>query len=178
MNVLVGYSSAHGSTEGVASAIAVRLRLECQDVSLRSIDEVDSLDGVDAVVLGSAIHNRAWLPPAIAFVEEHTPELSDRPLWLFSVSSVGDTSSVFGPRVARKMLQMRPEPAIVSSWRTRLHVRDHRNFAGVVQRSDWGLVGAIFIRVLGGKYGDHRDWWDIDLWADTIATFLGHATNT
>lgn len=172
MHVLVAHASAYGSTKGVAIALADRLRGAGHIVDLEPMDEVDTLMEVDAVVLGSAIHSGAWLPPAAAFVEEHGDELSQRPLWLFSVSSVGDTSSVFGRRVADAMRRMRSEPEQVTKWRTRLSVRGHRNFAGVVERSHWGLVGTVFVRVLGGTYGDHRDWHDIDRWAGEIATEL------
>lgn len=55
----------------------------------------------DAAVLGSAIHNQVWLPEAATFVMSHVRELAIRPVWLFSVGSVGDTSSFFGPRVER-----------------------------------------------------------------------------
>jgi menaquinone-dependent protoporphyrinogen oxidase len=172
MRVLVAFASAHGSTEGIAAAIAERLREAGQVVELCPIDEVRSVAGLDGIVLGSAIHSGAWLPPAAAFVEEHAEQLSAQPLWLFSVSSVGDTSSVFGRRVANVMRRARSEPAQVSAWRTRLDVRGHRNFAGVVERSHWGLGGTVFVRALGGTYGDHRDWSDVNRWAAQIATEL------
>jgi len=172
MHVLVAHASAHGSTEGIASAIADRLRTAGHVVDLCPIDEVGSLTGTEAVVLGSAIHSGAWLPPAADFVEAHTAELSRLAVWLFSVSSVGDTSSVFGRRVTARMRRMRSEPAQITQWRPRLSVRGHRNFAGVVEQSHWGLTGTLFVRALGGSFGDHRDWDDVVLWADEIGAAL------
>jgi menaquinone-dependent protoporphyrinogen oxidase len=172
MNVLVAYASAYGSTKGIAIALAEVLRDEGLVVDLRPMDEVSSLAEFGAVVLGSAIHGGTWLPPAAAFIEEHADELAQRPVWLFSVSSVGDTSSVFGRRVADAMRRMRSEPAQITKWRTQWSMRGHRNFAGVVERSHWGLVGTVFIRALGGTYGDHRDWRDIRRWAGEIASAL------
>lgn len=176
MRVLVGHASAHGSTAGIATAIAERLRGSGLTVELRPIEEVDDVTGFDAVVLGSAIHSGAWLPPAAAFVERHGDELSGRPWWLFSVSSVGDTSSVFGRRVTDRMRRMRREPDEVARWRARWDVRGHRNFAGVVERSHWGRLGTLFVVVLRGTFGDHRDWDDVDRWADLIADDLAPPT--
>lgn len=172
MHLLVAYASVHGSTREIASAIAGRLRSAGHVVDLQPVDEIDALVGVDGVVLGSAIHNRAWLPPAVTFVEAHVAELSERPVWLFSVSSVGDTTSVFGQRIAHVMRRTHSEPSQVRVWRGRLPVRGHRNFAGVIERSHWGLAGNVFLRAFGGTYGDHRDWQDIDRWADQIAAEL------
>lgn len=41
-------------------------------------------DGVDAVVIGSAICYGKWLRPALRFLHEHEAELAARPVWLFS----------------------------------------------------------------------------------------------
>jgi menaquinone-dependent protoporphyrinogen IX oxidase len=56
-----------------------------------------ALESYDAVAIGSAIHNQTWLAPAAAFVRNRATILSKRPAWLFSVTSIGETSSFFGP---------------------------------------------------------------------------------
>lgn len=172
MKVLVGYASAYGSTKGVAQHIGERLADAGLEVEVRAVDEVDSVGPSDAVVLGSAIHSGAWLPPAAAFVRTHGGELADRPLWLFSVGSVGETTSVFGERVSRLMRRMRREPAEIDRYRSTLNPRGHHSFAGVVERGHWGRVGDVFLWLFRGRYGDHRDWADIDAWADGIAQDL------
>jgi menaquinone-dependent protoporphyrinogen oxidase len=50
--------------------------------------------------------------------------------------------------------------------------RDHRSFAGAIERSHWPLTGHLFLRALGGRYGDHRNWDAIEQWADEIARSL------
>jgi menaquinone-dependent protoporphyrinogen oxidase len=55
MTVLVAYASKHGSTEGIAHAIADRLRELGEPVEVGSVDEVGDLEGFRAVVLGSAV---------------------------------------------------------------------------------------------------------------------------
>jgi flavodoxin len=98
MRVLVGYASAHNSTKGIANEIRDRLMNAGLGADVRSIDEIDTLETYDAVVLGSAIHNQAWLPQAAAFAKAHADDLARRPVWLFSVSSVGETSSFLGSK--------------------------------------------------------------------------------
>ena len=56
-------------------------------------------------------------------------------------------------------------------------MRDHRNFAGAIKKGDWSRVGDVFLRVLGGRFGDYRDWADIDAWADAIAAGLNAPAN-
>jgi menaquinone-dependent protoporphyrinogen oxidase len=172
MSVVVTYVSAYGSTKGIAKEISDRLSKAGLPTDCRPIDEIEAIDTYDAVVLGSAIHNRGWLPQAAAFVRAHTADLASRPVWLFSVSSVGDTSSFFGPRVARLMRRMRKEPSEIAGYRQTIRPRDHRNFAGAIDRAHWGLAGHLFLKALRGSYGDHRDWRDIDAWADGIARQL------
>jgi menaquinone-dependent protoporphyrinogen oxidase len=137
-----------------------------------AIDAIGPLDSYDAVVLGSAIHNMAWLPEAAAFLTRRAAELATRPVWLFSVSSVGETSSFFGPRVGRFMCRMRKESKEMTGFRQAIRPRDHRHFAGGIERSHYNRAGDLFLRAFGGSYGDHRDWADIDAWADSIAQEL------
>jgi len=168
-NILVAYASAHGSTKGIAKMIGDRLSRAGLHADVRPIDEVAALESYDAVVIGSAIHNQTWLAPAAAFVRDQAAILSKRPVWLFSVSSIGETSSFFGPKVSRLIRRMRKESSEMAGLRVAIRPRDHRNFAGAVQPADWGRFGALFLTVLGGTHGDHRDWEDIGAWADGIA---------
>ena len=43
----------------------------------------------------------------------------------------------------------------------------------MIEKEHWNLTGRLFFSVTGGHYGDHRDWADIDRWADGIAAELG-----
>jgi menaquinone-dependent protoporphyrinogen oxidase len=172
VKAVVGYATVHGSTKGIATEVAERLTSAGVQADVKSLEELDSLDGYDAAVLGSAVHNQAWLPGATAFVRAHRAELGARPVWLFSVSSVGDTSSFFGDRVAALMRRIRHEPKNIAGIRTEIRPRGHRNFAGAVERSHWDRAGHVFLKAFGGSYGDHRDRQDIDAWADDIARHL------
>lgn len=172
MRVLVGYATAFGSTTGIAERIGERLAGAGCEVDVRRVEEVEAVEGSDAVVLGSAVHDALWLPQARAFVKRHRSQLRRRPVWLFSVSSVGDTTSFVSPKVARALRQLQNEPKDVARFRQAIGARDHRNFAGAVQRKQWGVKGHLFLKATGGQYGDHRDWEDIEDWAGGIARSL------
>lgn len=172
MSVLVGYASAHGSTTGIAREIGDRLVKVGLPSEVRSVEAIESLETHDAVVLGSAVHNRLWLPHAAAFMRAHIPDLARRPVWLFSVSSVGDTTSFLGPRATRFIQRRRTDTKELAGFRQAIRPRDHRYFAGAVERTHWNVVGHLFLKACGGSYGDHRDWRDIDAWADGIAREL------
>jgi len=177
-SVLIGYASAYGSTKGVAIGIGERLRAEGFPVDVRPFDEIDSVDSYDAAILGSAIHNQKWLPVADDFMRKHTTALATRPVWLFSVCSIGETTSFFSERVSRPMRRRRKEPPIISEVRPRIDPRDHRYFAGAIERSHWTVAGNLFLRLFGGTFGDHRDWPDIERWTAEIARSLPVATPT
>jgi menaquinone-dependent protoporphyrinogen oxidase len=174
MTVLIGYATAHGSTREVAERIAQRLTERGCRVECRAADQVQGTDGYEAVVLGSAVHGGQWLPAAADLLEREAETLAGRPVWLFSVSSVGEHSSAFSPAVTRRMRSMRTAPAAVAGARESVRPRGHHDFAGVVERSHWGRLGRAFMTVTRARYGDHRNGAEIDAWAGDIAHHLTH----
>lgn len=159
---LVTYASKSGSTRGIAERIAHRLRDGGHAAELEPVDAVHDLSRFDAVVLGSAVFNGQWMPEADAFVAEQAGELRDRAVWLFSVGTFGDDRPVLGP-------VMRREPRGIGDLVRQVGAHDYRVFAGVIKRSDWPLASRIFYHALGGRLGDHRNWDQVEGWADQIA---------
>jgi len=172
MLVLVAYATDHGSTRGVADRIADRLQQRGADAEARAVTDVLEISRYEAVVLGSAIHGGKWLPAARQFANRNAAPLRERPVWLFSVSTLGDEESMFPPRAANRLRAWRKETPEVAKMRRLLHPREHRNFAGAIARSHWPATGRAFFRATGGRYGDHRNWPAIDAWADLIAAQL------
>ena len=70
MPLLVVYASRHGATAEIAARIATRLVDSGASVDLRLVDEVETLDAYDAVVLGAPVYDQSWPPEANAFVAE------------------------------------------------------------------------------------------------------------
>ena len=172
MEVLVAFATSRGSTQEIAERIATGLRRHGVSADARWVTDSLEVAKYDAVVIGSAIHGSKWLPEASQFATQNISLLRQRPVWLFSVSTVGDQESMFPALVADKLRAMRKETDEITGLRAAVHAREHCNFAGVITQSDWPAPGRAFFRMMGGRYGDHRNWPAIDAFADRIAADL------
>jgi menaquinone-dependent protoporphyrinogen oxidase len=175
MAVLVAYASANGSTRGIAERIAARLGEKGHRVAIRAADEIDDVGAFDAVVVGSAVHDGAWLPEGADFVHRNLAALGVRPVWLFSVGLVGESSSAFPRAVAAQLRALRREPKEIAGFRKAMHAREHAVFAGAIQREHWPRSDRLIFKAMRGRYGDQRDWDDIDAWTDEIILGLRSA---
>jgi len=117
--VLVAYSSRHGGTAEMAEWIAAELAEAGLSVDTRDVAAVDSLEGYDAVVLGSGVYMRSWRRDARRFLRRHRHELTDLRVWLFSSGPVDPEASVpnhdIGPGLARLSFQELPAIAFLKS---------------------------------------------------------------
>jgi len=177
MTILIGYATEHGSTRGVAERIGTRLTDAGLDVDVLPLSAVIDLNAYDAVILGSAIHDGTWLPDAAEYVTRHRTALVRGPLWLFSVGLLGERTSVFPGWVARSLRQLRSrhESDALVWLRTSVAPIGHRYFTGVIEREHWPVIGRVMFALMGGRYGDHRDWFGIDAWADEVVRYLDKA---
>ena len=89
MKVLVTAASRYGATGEIAEAIGEVLRERGLDATVGP-PEAATVDGHDAVVLGSAVYAGHWLKPARELVDRQRDALAARPVWLFSSGPVGD----------------------------------------------------------------------------------------
>lgn len=167
MKVLVGYSTAHGSTGEIAERLGARLARHGLDTELAELGRVAAPATFDAYVLGSAVHGQRWLPEARAFVTEHAPELAAKPVWLFSV---GMPDALRSPLPA--LAHVFQPPALVAELANRISIRDHLVVSGVIRFEHLPLLGRLAMLVLTRGAGDYRDWDRIDAWADGIARVL------
>jgi menaquinone-dependent protoporphyrinogen oxidase len=162
--VLVAYATAAGSTAGVAERVAEVLRRWGAEVLCRPVGpDVEPAD-FDAFVLGSAVHNMAWLPPAIDFLHRVAPH--DRPVWCFSVGGITPKGAITR-RLTDRELQV-----VAQRFPAGFEPRGHRIFGGIIQMKGTPLWGRLFFRMTGGRPGDHRDWPAIEAWAESIAREL------
>src|SRR4030067_118353 len=83
--ILVAYASRTGSTIGVAEAIGKTLVESGAQVEVRPMKEVMDLTPYRAVVAGSAIQGKRWLPEAIQFIQSHQAVLAQKPFAAFLV---------------------------------------------------------------------------------------------
>jgi menaquinone-dependent protoporphyrinogen oxidase len=145
--------------------MGVRLREHGVRVELRSVEQIEDVGAYEAIVLGSAVYDQSWLPEAAEFVRRNLGGLAERPVWFFSVGSFDDTHRLWGRFMTK-------EPKEIGAFREAIHPRDYRVFAGVIERSRWPFVSRLFFRTVGGRFGDNRNWPEIDAWAEDIALAL------
>jgi menaquinone-dependent protoporphyrinogen oxidase len=166
MRVLVAFASAAGSTAGIAEWITGALLAHGHDVVLRSVEEVTDVAGYDAFVIGSAVHDQAWLPSAADFLTANRRDLRDKPVWLFSVGMPGAMRGTF------RRWAMLEESDILAELLEDVTPVEHRLFTGVVTAETFGKFGALLFRAMGGRFGDFRDWAEIERWSASIADAL------
>jgi menaquinone-dependent protoporphyrinogen oxidase len=158
MTVLVAAASKHDATQEIAEAIGRVLAERGLDVQVKPVEAVEDVQRYDAVVLGSAVYVGKWMAEARRFVEQHADELAARPTWLFSSGPIGDPP--------------RPEAgtavdvdAIVAA----THAREHRLFAGKLDKSRLAFAERAVARAVRAPEGDFRAWEEIEAWAADIA---------
>lgn len=166
--VLVSAASRHGATDEIAQAIGQALAEQGLTVTVIPPGDVRSLDGYDAVIIGSAVYMGHWLDAAKELVSRFHEALTDRPVWLFSSGPVGKPSS----KLAQSMDQ---DPADLPGMLEATRARDHRRFAGKLDRRVLSLPQRASLLVFRGLNGDFRDWADIRQWAEGIAQQLALA---
>lgn len=175
MNVLVAYATRHGATAGIAEHIAVTLTGRGLPAEARPVDEVDSLDRYDAVVLGGAAYMFHWLKPAVRFATRHRAELSSRPVWLFSSGPLGtDRVDAEGDDVLQAS-----RPKEFDELTRLLEPRGEQVFFGAYdpEAPPIGLAERLTRHMPAAREsfptGDFRDWEAISAWAEQIAEDLG-----
>ncbi len=167
--ILVTYASQIGSTAGVAEAIGQTLIDGGAEVDIRRMADVTDLTPYDAVVAGSAIRGKHWLPEATQFVQTHQMVLREKPFAAFLVcmTLAMKNGENYRPHVARFLDPVRAVVRPVSEGL----------FAGAL---DIGKIPSFSDRlkfrlsVIFGVWteGDHRDWPAICAWAASLYPLL------
>lgn len=166
MRILVAYATAAGSTAGIAEWITGTLRAHGHDVTLRSVDDTIDAATYEAFVVGSAVHDQAWLPAGADFLTKYRQVLRGKPIWLFSVGSPGAL------RRPLRRWAMLEENDILAPLLDDVTPVEHRLFTGIVSAEAFGKIGALLFRAMGGRFGDFRDWVAIEKWSASIAGAL------
>ncbi|GAB3147488.1 flavodoxin domain-containing protein [Amycolatopsis stemonae] len=169
MKVLVAVATRHGATREIAENVATAIGSALTEAGMWSLVEVrdaglvHSVDGFDAVVLGSAVYMGHWLEPARKLAESFSDELRRRQVWLFSSGPVGE--------------QKRPaeEPVVVDDLVRRVGARGHRLFGGKIDRRTLKFPERAVVTALRVADADNRDWPTIRAWGREIGTILAHA---
>jgi menaquinone-dependent protoporphyrinogen oxidase len=167
--ILVTYASRAGSTAGVAEAIGKTLAESGAQVDVFAMQDVKDLTPYGAVVAGSAIQNKQWLPEAMQFMQTNRAALSEKPFATFLVCmTLAMKNAGQYRRFAADFLN--PVRSLVKPVSEGL-------FAGVLDIRKVPSASDRFkfrLSVLFGAWseGDHRDWNAIRKWAAGLPPLL------
>jgi len=160
MKVLVTVGSKHGATAEIGQAIRDALADYGHEAVAMPPHEVSSLDGYEAVVIGSGIYAGRWVGEAKQFVETHAEALQALPVWAFSSGPLGNPP---------KPDEMPPDGIAMAE---RSGAREHRVFAGKLERAGLSIGERAIVGLVKAPYGDFRDWATIQEWVAGIARSL------
>lgn len=167
--ILITYASRSGSTAEIAAALGKSLSQDGTQVDVLPMDDVKDLTAYQAVLIGSAIRDRAWLPEAIQFVKAHRSELVQKPIATFTVCITLAMSNSDQYRTA------------VAEWiapvRTLVQPVSDGLFAGRLDFNrlplNWDTVKLRTVVALGiFPKEDRRDWNAIQSWAQNLQPLL------
>jgi menaquinone-dependent protoporphyrinogen oxidase len=161
MQVMVACASKHGSTEGIAQAVADRLQQQGHDAVAKRVVDVSDLDGIQAIVLGSAVYAGSWMHEATEFAKGNADVLSKMPVWLFSSGPLGT-----------EVDDEEEQPRQLAELTYALHPKGHRVFFGALDHEKLGFGERMMVKAVKAPEGDFRDWEAIAEWADEIAKDL------
>ncbi|MEX1104086.1 MAG: flavodoxin domain-containing protein [Dehalococcoidia bacterium] len=160
MNVLIAVDSRHGATAEIAETIALQLLTHGARATVEDAANVTGVGGYDGVVIGSAIYTGRWLKDAKKLAAREKDHLQGRPVWLFSSGPIGDPLFPEEP------------PLEIGALRELTGAREHRLFAGKLDRSELGVLEKAMITAVHAQEGDYRDWLEVRQFADEIADTL------
>jgi menaquinone-dependent protoporphyrinogen IX oxidase len=187
--ILVAYATNAGSTEEVAKAVAEELGKNGAQATVRRIDEVSSLEGYDAVVVGAPMI-MGWHRGALAFLRRNRQVLGRAPLALFvtcmSLTRTGESSEKGIPVFVDEKLACPPRREGRLSLRERYATVTNylapilraapavkpvsvAFFGGSLQYFKlkwWAVLFALLI--IQAQPGDKRNWDAIAAWAGSL----------
>ena len=167
--ILVTYSSRTGSTAGVALAIGKTLSDLGMQVDVRRMQEVTFLTPYQAVIAGSAIRNKIWLPEAIQFMTANQGELTGKPFAAFLVCMTLTMKDDYQDEVHTWLQPVRllVKPLSEGFFPGALDIPRIESFAD-------RLKFRISVAMGVWTEGDHRDWDAIKKWTERLpAPFTG-----
>ncbi|MBI1793233.1 MAG: flavodoxin domain-containing protein [Chloroflexi bacterium] len=167
--VLVTYSSRTGWTVGVAEAIGKTLAENGMQADVIPMKEVKDLSTYNAVVAGSAVRNKTWLPEAVQFIRTHQDELKRKPFAAFLVcmTLAMPNGENYRSHISTWLDPVRTlvKPVSVEFFAGGLNISKIESFSD-------RLMFRVSVMFGVWKEGDHRNWNAIKEWAVQLKLLL------
>ena len=163
--ILVAYASRTDSTAGVAEAIGKILIDHGAQVDVFPMQDVKDITSYQAIVAGSAIQNKQWLPEAVQFMRKNQTALRQKPFAMFTLcmTLAMRNGEKYRPQVSEWLAPVRliVQPISEGIFAGALDIRKIPSFSDRLK---------FRLSVLFGVWseGDHRDWEAIGEWADGL----------
>lgn len=157
--ILITYATRAGSTVEVAAAIGETLAARGFEAEVKPIKEKPSLEGYQAVLVGSAIRMGNWLPEAVEFVKDNQTALNQMPVALFTVHMLNREDDEESR--ANRM-------AYLKDVRPLLKPVEEIFFAGRFDMSRLSFLDRMISKGVKAVDEDCRDWDRIRGWAQTV----------
>ncbi|QCB93375.1 flavodoxin domain-containing protein [Cellulomonas shaoxiangyii] len=160
MRVLVSVASRHGATREMGEVVAEELRAAGHDVAEVEPEDVERVDGHDAVVLGSAVYVGRLALGLRDLVDRQGGQLRARPVWLFWSGPIGD------PPVPTTV------PDDVTAVARAVDARGVAVFPGRLDRQGLDLSERALVALTRAEAGDYRDLDAVRAWAREVCAAL------
>ncbi len=160
--ILITYATKAGSTVEIAAVIGESLSKRGFSVDVKPVSENPSLDGYQAVLMGSAIRMGSWLPEAVDCIRQNQAALNQLPTSIFTVHMLNyrdDETS----RTARQ--------AYTAPVRELLPSADEIFFRGKLDYQTLSFFDRMIAKAVANPNdppGDFRDWDAIRGWAEDL----------
>ena len=153
--ILVCYATRAGSTAEIAAAIGENLSQKGYSVDIKLIKDTPSLDGYQAVVIGSGIRMGNWLPEAVSYIKANQKLLKHIPVALFTVHmlNTGDDETSRTNRLA-----------YLDKVRPLLDDPEEVYFEGKMDFSQLSFLDRLIAKMVNAVEADSRDWDRIGDW--------------
>ncbi len=161
--VLIAYASRLGSTREIAQAIGEVLAQRGVSVDVLPVDEIQHLEGYQAVIAGGSIREEQWLPEAKRFVQIHRDALRQLPLLYFAVSGLMSNPT---PEHFHEVYEYLSEVRAIAE------PLEVGIFAGSLDYNRLNHDQMIRVLSKGLPEGDFRRWQDVRAWAEDVADRL------
>ncbi|MGO8948217.1 MAG: flavodoxin domain-containing protein [Ktedonobacterales bacterium] len=163
-SVLVAYATRYGSTQEVAEVVTATLREQGLGVDVKPIQEVHTLDGYLAVVLGAPLYMFHWHKDALHFLQRYREALSTRQVVIFAVGPLHDEAKEF--QGAREQLD---KELAKFPWLTPTVITI---FGGKLDPTKLTFPHNLVPALKNMPPSDVRDWAAIKAWAGDLARKL------